>query len=46
MRGRKVLYRVLVEEREGKRQPGIPTRRWKDNIKKELQEVRWRHVLD
>ena len=41
MRGRKVVYRVLVEEFEGKRTPGIPRRRWEDNIKKELQEVGW-----
>ena len=41
VRGRKILYRVLVEEFEGKGTPGIPMRRWEDNIKKELQEVGW-----
>jgi len=46
MSERKDIYRVLVEELEGKRPPGIPRRRWDDNIKKELQEVGWRHVLD
>jgi len=46
MRGRKGSYRVLVKKLEGKRQPGIPARRWKYNIKKELQEVIWGHVLD
>jgi hypothetical protein len=28
-----------VEEPEGKRPLGRPRRRWKDNIKKDLQEV-------
>jgi hypothetical protein len=33
------VYRVLVEEPEGKRPLGRPRRRWKDNIKIDLQEV-------
>ena len=33
------VYRVLVGKPESKRPPGIPTRRWEDNIKMDLQEV-------
>jgi hypothetical protein len=33
------LYRVLVGEPEGKRPLGRPRRRWKDNIRMDLQEV-------
>ena len=33
------LYRVLVGIPEGKRPLGRPRRRWKDNIKMDLQEV-------
>jgi hypothetical protein len=33
------VYGVLVVNPEGKRQFGIPRRRWKDNIKIDLQEV-------
>jgi hypothetical protein len=35
----RVVYRVLVRKPEGKRPLGRPRRRWKDNIKMELQEV-------
>jgi hypothetical protein len=34
------LHRVLVEKPDGKRPLGRPRRRWEDNIKMELQEVR------
>ena len=34
------VYRVLVGETEGKRPLGRPRRRWEDNIKMDLQEVR------
>ena len=34
------IYRVLVGKLEGKRPPVRPRRRWKDNIKMNLQEVR------
>jgi len=34
------LYRVLVGKPEGKRPLGRPRRRWEDNIKMDLQEVR------
>jgi hypothetical protein len=33
------VYRVLVEKPEGRRPMGRPRRRWKDNIKLDLQEV-------
>jgi len=35
------VYRVLVEESEGKRPLGRPRRRLEDNIKMYLQEVRY-----
>ena len=34
------VYRVLVGKPEGKRPFGRPGRRWEDNIKMDLQEVR------
>ena len=34
------MHRVLVGRPEGKRQLGRPRRRWEDNIKMDLQEVR------
>ena len=34
------MYRVLVGKPEGKRALGRPRRRWEDNIKMDLQEVR------
>jgi len=34
------VYRVLVGKPEGKRPLARPRRRWEDNIKMELQEVR------
>jgi len=34
------MYRVLVGTSEGKRPLGRPRRRWEDNIKMDLQEVR------
>jgi hypothetical protein len=39
---RRDAYRVLVGKTDGKRSLGRPKRRWKDNIKIDLQEVRWR----
>jgi hypothetical protein len=38
--------RVLVGKREGKRLLGRPMRRWEDNVKMDLQEVRWRYGVD
>jgi len=40
MRERTALHRVLVGKPEGKRPLGRPRRRWEDNIKMDLQEVR------
>jgi hypothetical protein len=34
------MYRILVGKPEGKRPLGKPRRRWEDNIKMNLQEVR------
>ena len=39
MRDRKGVYRVLVGKTEGKRSLWRSRRRWKDNIKMDLQEV-------
>ena len=39
MRERKGVYSVVVEKPEGKKPLGRPTRRWKDNIKMDLQDV-------
>jgi hypothetical protein len=36
----RVVHRVLVGKPEGMRPLGRPRRRWEDNIKKDLQEVR------
>ena len=38
------VYRVLVGKPEGKRPLGRPRRRWVDNIRMDLQEVRCGHV--
>jgi hypothetical protein len=35
------IYRVLVGKPEGKRPLGRPRRRWEDNIKMDLKEIRW-----
>jgi hypothetical protein len=34
-------YRILVGGPDGRRPLGRPRRRWKDNIKMDLQAVRW-----
>jgi hypothetical protein len=34
------VHRVLVGKPEGKRSSGRPRRRWEDNIKMDVQEVR------
>jgi hypothetical protein len=41
MGDRRGVYGVFVGKREGKRPLGRPKRRWKDNIKMDLQEVGW-----
>jgi hypothetical protein len=37
MKKRRGVYRVLVEKPKGKRPLGRPRRRWKNNIKMEVQ---------
>jgi hypothetical protein len=37
-------YKVLVEKPEGKRPLGRPMRRWEDNIRMDLREIRWEDV--
>jgi hypothetical protein len=39
---RECVYRVWVGKPEERRLRGRPRRRWMDNIKMNLQEVRWR----
>jgi hypothetical protein len=39
-------FRILVGEPEGRRPLGRPRRRWEDNIKMDLKELRWGHGLD
>jgi len=39
---RRGVYRVLVGKPEGKRPLGRPRRRWEDDIKMDLQEMRCR----
>jgi len=38
------VYRVLVEKPEGKKPLGRPRRRWVDNIRMDLQEVRCGYI--
>ena len=38
------MYRVLVRKPEGRRPLGRPRRRWVDNIRMDLQEVRCMYV--
>jgi hypothetical protein len=40
------MYRVLVGKHEVRRALEWPRRRWEDNIKMDLREVRWEHGLD
>jgi hypothetical protein len=40
MRERRNTYRILVANPEGKRQLGRPIRRWVDNIKMYLRDIR------
>jgi hypothetical protein len=43
---KRIVYRVLVERSEVKRQLGRSRRRWKDNIEIDFQEVGWGFGLD
>jgi hypothetical protein len=38
---RRGAYRILVGKPEGRRPLGRPRRRWENNIKMDLREVRW-----
>jgi len=38
---RRGAYRILVRRPEGRRPLGRPRCRWNDNVKMDLQEVRW-----
>jgi hypothetical protein len=46
MRERIGAWRILVGKSKGKKPLGWPRRRWEDNIKMDLQEVRWRPEVD
>jgi hypothetical protein len=37
-------YNILVEKREGKRRLERPLRKWEDNIRMDLGEIRWEIV--
>jgi hypothetical protein len=39
---RRGVYRILVGKPEGKKPLGRPRHRWENNIKTDLQKVRWR----
>jgi hypothetical protein len=43
---RRDAYWVLVGKSEGRRSLERPRRRWEDNIKMDLREVKWGHGLD
>jgi hypothetical protein len=39
-------YRILEGRPEGRRPLGRPKYRWENNIKRDLQDVKWGHGLD
>jgi hypothetical protein len=41
MEEKRNAYRILVGKPEGKRPLGRPRRRWEDNIRMDLREIRW-----
>jgi hypothetical protein len=41
MEEKRNAYRILVGKPVGKRPLGTPRRRWVDNIKMDLREIRW-----
>jgi hypothetical protein len=43
MGAKRGAYRILVRRPEGRRPLGRPRHIWEDNIKVDLQEVRWGH---
>jgi len=44
MVGRRIVYRFVVGNYEGKRPLEIPRRRWEDNIKLVVKKFRWKRV--
>jgi hypothetical protein len=44
MRDERNVYRVLMENPEGKRPRGRPGRRWDDGIRMDLREIGWGSV--
>ena len=45
MADRRGVYTILVDRHEGKRILGRPTHRWEDNIKIDLEVVRWGVII-
>jgi hypothetical protein len=43
---RRGAYRVLVGRPEGRKQLGRHRHGWEDNIKMDLREVEWGHLLE
>ena len=43
---RRRAYRVLVGKHEGRRPLGRPRLKWEDNIKMDIQEVGWGHIVN
>ena len=41
-----IAYRVLVGKPDAQRPLGRPRRRWEDNIRTDLQDVRWGECMD
>jgi hypothetical protein len=37
-------YKIFVGKSEGKRPPGIPRRRWEDDIRMDLRKIEWEGV--
>jgi hypothetical protein len=44
MEEKRNAYKILVGKPEGKRPLGRPRRRWVNNIKMDLREIRWNDV--
>jgi hypothetical protein len=42
---KRTIYRILVENPEGKKPLGRPRRRWVDNTKMDLREIGWDGVV-
>jgi hypothetical protein len=45
MREMRNTYKILVGKPEGKRPLGRPRRRWEDNIRMDLREIRWKMLI-